>query len=127
MLELMINSEITKVVDAKADTMLLNYLREQKQITGSKEGCASGDCGACTVVMVDLTPQQQLRYRQINACITPLHALHGKHVITVEHLKQPQGLHPVQQAVVEEHGTQCGLYTWRCYVTVCVVKAISCT
>ncbi len=111
MLELMINSEITKVVDAKADTMLLNYLREQKQMTGSKEGCASGDCGACTVVMVDLTPQQQLRYRQINACITPLHALHGKHIITVEHLKQPQGLHPVQQAVVEEHGTQCGFCT----------------
>ncbi|SDH97126.1 xanthine dehydrogenase small subunit [Vibrio xiamenensis] len=111
MLELMINSEVVKVGDAKADTMLLNYLREQKQMTGSKEGCASGDCGACTVVMVDLDADQTLRYRQINACITPLHALHGKQVITVEHLKQHDALHPVQQAVVDEHGTQCGFCT----------------
>lgn len=111
MLELMINSEVMKVGDAKADTMLLNYLREQKQMTGSKEGCASGDCGACTVVMVDLDADQTLRYRQINACITPLHALHGKQVITVEHLKQHDALHPVQQAVVDEHGTQCGFCT----------------
>ncbi len=111
MLELMINSKVIKVVDAKADSMLLNYLREYRLMTGSKEGCASGDCGACTVVVVDLDTQDHLRYRQINACITPLHALHGKHVITVEYLKQPDGLHPVQQAVIEEHGTQCGFCT----------------
>ncbi|MFV0490066.1 MAG: 2Fe-2S iron-sulfur cluster-binding protein, partial [Vibrio fluvialis] len=83
MLELMINSEVIRVESAKADTMLLNYLREQKQMTGSKEGCASGDCGACTVVMVDLDESEHLRYRQINACITPIHALHGKQIITV--------------------------------------------
>ncbi len=111
MLELMINSEVNTIADVKADTMLLNYLRETKQMKGSKEGCASGDCGACTVVMVDLDANQALRHRQINACITPLHALHGKQVITVEHLKQAGALHPVQQAVVDAHGTQCGFCT----------------
>ncbi|PNH90145.1 xanthine dehydrogenase small subunit [Vibrio diazotrophicus] len=110
MLELMINSEVVKVASAKADTMLLNYLREQKQMTGSKEGCASGDCGACTVVLVSLEGDN-VNYRQINACITPIHSLHGKQVITVEHLKQGNQLHPVQQIVVDKHGTQCGFCT----------------
>lgn len=111
MLELMINSEVVKVASVQADTMLLNYLREEKQMTGSKEGCASGDCGACTVVMVDLDDNQRMRYRQINACITPIHALHGKQIITVEHLKQHDQLHPVQQMVVDRHGSQCGFCT----------------
>lgn len=110
MLELMINSEVVKVASAKADTMLLNYLREQKQMTGSKEGCASGDCGACTVVLVSLEGDN-VNYRQINACITPIHSLHGKQVVTVEHLKQGNQLHPVQQIVVDKHGTQCGFCT----------------
>ena len=110
MLELMINSEVVKVASAKADTMLLNYLREQKQMTGSKEGCASGDCGACTVVLVSLEGDN-VNYRQINACITPIHSLHGKQVVTVEHLKQSNQLHPVQQIVVDKHGTQCGFCT----------------
>ncbi len=111
MLELMINNDVVQVTSAKADTMLLNYLREQKQMTGSKEGCASGDCGACTVVMVDIDDRQKLNYRQINACITPIHALHGKQIITVEHLKQNNQLHPVQQTVVDHHGSQCGFCT----------------
>lgn len=111
MLELMINREVVKIASLDADTMLLNYLREHKQLTGSKEGCASGDCGACTVVMVESDPNGELSYKQINACITPVHALHGKQVITVEHLKQAQALHPVQQAVVDKNGTQCGFCT----------------
>ncbi len=111
MLELMINNDVINVTSAKADMMLLNYLREQKHMTGSKEGCASGDCGACTVVVVDIDDKQKLNYRQINACITPIHALHGKQIITVEHLKQNDQLHPVQQTVVEHHGSQCGFCT----------------
>lgn len=111
MLELMINDQVTTVNDLPPDTMLLNFLRETQGLIGSKEGCASGDCGACTVVMVALDEQQQLSYKQINACITPLHALHGKQVITVEHLKQSGQLHSVQQQVVDRHGSQCGFCT----------------
>ncbi|WP_375753933.1 xanthine dehydrogenase small subunit [Vibrio sp. HN007] len=111
MLELMINDEIVEIEHATPGAMLLNYLREQQGMTGTKEGCASGDCGACTVVMVDTDEADTLRYRQINACITPLNALHGKQIITVEQLKNSAELHPVQKAVVKKHGTQCGFCT----------------
>ncbi|WP_417760844.1 xanthine dehydrogenase small subunit [Shewanella sp.] len=111
MLELMINSEVVREEHLAPDTMLLNYLRDSKGLRGTKEGCGSGDCGACTVVIADMDTQGELRYRQINACITPIHALHGKQVITVEHLQQGSQLHPVQQIVVEQHGTQCGFCT----------------
>ncbi|MEF1289966.1 xanthine dehydrogenase small subunit [Vibrio sp. M260118] len=111
MLELMINDQVVEIDYAAPDTMLLNYLREQQGLVGSKEGCGSGDCGACTVVMVDMEDDRELRYRQINACITPLNALHGKQIITIEQLKKHGELHPVQKAVVEKHGTQCGFCT----------------
>jgi xanthine dehydrogenase small subunit len=110
MLEVMINDQIATIPFASADMMLLTYLREQEELKGTKEGCASGDCGACTVVVVD-SVAGELRYRQINACITPLHAVHGKQIITVEYLKQNDQLHPVQQAVVDRHGSQCGFCT----------------
>jgi xanthine dehydrogenase small subunit len=111
MLELMINSEVVREENIAPNTMLLNYLRERKGLTGTKEGCGSGDCGACTVVMVDIDEEDNLRYRQINSCITPVNALHGKQIITVEHLKQGNKLHPVQQVVADLHGSQCGFCT----------------
>ncbi len=111
MLEVMINNQIVSIPTISADMMLLTYLREHRALKGTKEGCASGDCGACTVVMVDQDEHQALRYRQINACITPLHAVHGKQIITVEYLKRGEQLHPVQQAVINRHGSQCGFCT----------------
>jgi xanthine dehydrogenase small subunit len=90
---------------------VLNYLRENERRTGTKEGCAEGDCGACTVVLGELHGDR-LRYRAVNACILFTPQLDGKQLITVEHLRQPDGsLHPVQQAMVECHGSQCGFCT----------------
>jgi xanthine dehydrogenase small subunit len=93
-----------------ADTTVLSYLRDHLDRSGTKEGCASGDCGACTVVLGQLH-EGELRYRAINACITPLGNLHGHQLITVENLQQQDKLHPVQQALVDCHGSQCGFCT----------------
>ncbi|WP_210207906.1 xanthine dehydrogenase small subunit [Bosea caraganae] len=90
---------------------LLDWLRLERRKTGSKEGCAEGDCGACTVVIGRLD-QGRLRYEAINACIRFLPTLDGCHLLTVEHLKAENGaLHPVQQALVDCHGSQCGFCT----------------
>ncbi len=90
---------------------VLNYLREVERRTGTKEGCAEGDCGACTVVLGELEGDR-IRYRAVNACILFAPQLDGRQLITVEHLRRPDGsLHPVQQAMVECHGSQCGFCT----------------
>ena len=90
---------------------LLQFLREDLRRVGSKEGCAEGDCGACTVVLAELVGGQP-RYRAVNACIQFLPTLDGKALFTVESLKGADGsLHPVQQAMVDHHGSQCGFCT----------------
>ncbi len=93
-------------------TTVLNYLRSLPNHKGVKEGCAEGDCGACTVVLADSGPDGHLRYRAVNSCLIFLPMIHGKQLITVENLKSDTGkLHPVQKALVEAHGTQCGFCT----------------
>ncbi|MEX1215632.1 xanthine dehydrogenase small subunit [Saccharospirillum sp.] len=110
MTDFLLNRQPVTLATTDPDLTVLDYLREQAHLTGTKEGCASGDCGACTIVVGELT-DQGLRYRSLNSCITFVHSLHGKQLLTVEHLEQEGALHPVQQALVEHHGSQCGFCT----------------
>lgn len=90
---------------------VLQHLREDLHCTGTKEGCAEGDCGACTVMVGELR-DGELQLKTVNSCIQLLPTLDGKALFTVEDLKQDDGaLHPVQQALVECHGSQCGFCT----------------
>jgi len=98
-----------------ANRTVLDYLREDLRRTGTKEGCAEGDCGACTVVLGELDgdgPGAGVRFRAVNSCIKLLPTLDGKALFTVESLRGVDGsLHPVQQAMVDCHGSQCGFCT----------------
>ena len=112
MIEFLLNDVLVQISADKADLTVLDYLRERRHLSGTKEGCASGDCGACTAVVVETDEGSSgLSYRNFNTCITFLGALHGKQLITVEHLKNGDTLHPVQQAMVDHHGSQCGFCT----------------
>jgi xanthine dehydrogenase small subunit len=97
----------TVQVGADPTRTLLDWLREDMGLCGTKEGCNEGDCGACTVMVTDSDGAKAL-----NACILFLPQLHGKVVRTVEGMSAPDGtLHPVQQAMITHHGSQCGFCT----------------
>jgi xanthine dehydrogenase small subunit len=97
--------------DFDPDETLLDFLRLSRALTGTKEGCNEGDCGACTV-LVGRRDGEGLHYEAVNACIRFTASLNATHVVTIEHLSAPFGpLHPVQQAMVAHHGSQCGFCT----------------
>jgi xanthine dehydrogenase small subunit len=115
-LRFLLNGKLIELSDVDPHLSLLDFVREHQHLTGTKEGCAEGDCGACTVVIGELTQDGAGRDRvalaPINACIRLLPTLDGKAVFTVESLKAASGaLHPVQQAMVDCHGSQCGFCT----------------
>lgn len=92
-------------------TTVLNYLRSLPHHKGTKEGCAEGDCGACTVAVGEPDANGTLRYRAIDSCLVFLPMVHGKQLITVENLGSSEALHPVQAAMVDCDGSQCGYCT----------------
>lgn len=103
----LLNGETVEVTDVSPTTTLLDWLREDQHLTGTKEGCNEGDCGACTVMVTDDDGAKAL-----NSCILFLPQLQGKAVRTVEGVSGPDGaLHPVQQAMIDHHGSQCGFCT----------------
>ncbi|WP_341233476.1 xanthine dehydrogenase small subunit [uncultured Sulfitobacter sp.] len=103
----LLNGEVVSLTGISPTTTLLDWLRETKHLTGTKEGCNEGDCGACSVMISD-----QSGHRALNGCILFLPQINGKSVTTVEGLSAPDGtLHPVQQTMIDHHGSQCGFCT----------------
>ena len=102
---------VVEVAGLPPTTTVLQYLREHAGCTGTKEGCAEGDCGACTVIQGELDAGGQLQLRNVNACTQFLPTLDGRALLTVEDLGGPGTLNPAQQALVSCHGSQCGFCT----------------
>jgi xanthine dehydrogenase small subunit len=110
----LLDGEVQEVCGANPTTTLLEHLRGPMRRTGTKEGCAEGDCGSCTVLVGEADGAKGeggVAWRAVNACIQFLPMLHGKALVTVESLAKDGAPHPVQRAMVDKHGSQCGFCT----------------
>ena len=108
-----LNGDIVETEIVDPTRTVLQFLREDLALKGTKEGCAEGDCGACTIVVVEIDRSgDDIELKTVNACIQFLPTIDGKELITVEGLQDKGGdLHPVQKAMVDSHGSQCGFCT----------------
>tara|TARA_Y100000590_G_scaffold261142_1_gene293199 strand:+ start:369 stop:1802 length:1434 start_codon:yes stop_codon:yes gene_type:complete len=109
-IQFLFNNKIYKIKNPDPNKTILNYVRDNLKKTGTKEGCAEGGCGACTIVLGELN-KNKIIYKAINSCISFLPTLNGKQLILVEDLIHDNKLHPVQEAMVKFHGSQCGFCT----------------
>ena len=110
MIRFVLDGDIVTLNDVDPSRTVLDWLREDRKRTGTKEGCNEGDCGACTCAIGELK-EGAVQYRAVNTCIQFLPMLHGKELVTVESLGSSRDLHPVQSGLSEGHGTQCGFCT----------------
>lgn len=99
-----------KEISVNGETTVLELLRNRFQLNGIKEGCGEGDCGACTVVIGEVR-EGKVHYKSAAGCLYLAAKLEGKHLITIEGLAQKEKLHPIQEAVLNAHATQCGFCT----------------
>jgi xanthine dehydrogenase small subunit len=109
MIQFLLNNRLVQT-DAAASTTILDFIRYDENLRGTKIGCREGDCGACTILIGSLKGEK-LEYMSATSCLTPLPNIQGKHVVTVEGLNLPNKLNQAQQAMVECSGTQCGFCT----------------
>ena len=109
-IQFLLNNKIHKIKNPDPNKTILNYIRDDLKKTGTKEGCAEGGCGACTIVLGELD-KGKMNYKSINACISFLPILNGKQLILVEDLADSNRPHIVQEAMVKFHGSQCGFCT----------------
>jgi xanthine dehydrogenase small subunit len=109
-IQFLLNGETITERNLDPTMTVLQYLRERRMQMGTKEGCAEGDCGACTVVLRELV-DGEIRTRSVNSCILFMGVLDGKEICTVENLGTPDAPHEIQQLVAEKHGSQCGFCT----------------
>ena len=107
----LLNDKILEIKNPDPNQTILNYIRTELKKTGTKEGCSEGGCGACTIVLGELV-SNEIKYSSINSCISFVPSLNGKQLLIVEDLVSKDGkLHPVQEAMVKFHGSQCGFCT----------------
>ena len=110
-IQFILDNKIFKIKNPDPNKTVLDYIRNDLNKIGTKEGCAEGGCGACTVVLGELK-NNKLIYKSINSCISFLPSIHGKHLILIENLiSKKNKLHPIQEAMVKFPGSQCGFCT----------------
>jgi len=110
MTEFILNDKLIKT-NAKTGLSLLNFIREIEHQKGTKSGCKEGDCGACTVLVGTLQPDNTIDYKSVTSCLTPLANAQSKHIVTVEGINIKNSLNQSQKAIRENDGTQCGFCT----------------
>lgn len=109
MIQFILNNQLIQT-DKEASTTLLDFIRYDENLRGTKIGCREGDCGACTI-LIGALKENKLEYMSATSCLTPLPNVHGKHVVTVEGINLTDKLNQAQKAMVECSGTQCGFCT----------------